>query len=194
MIKNPRNKNPYYPFLCREDAITEYNSLRIEILESQKQRVGLLTGSLAFIGAFFSYLVKDGTLLFHEAALLIFLTVPSTLYAYSTRLREHRIASYIHVFMPAISPWSGASSKISELKLNFLQRASTSMISGLLILDLILLYLPFQLNPSNFDVILFSASSIAVTFNVIIFICTQKLRNFIKNFEKLLNSQYQRPE
>lgn len=94
MNDNSRNTNPYHPFICRDDAIAEYNSLRTEILESQKQRVGLLTGSLAFIGAFFSYMVQDGTLLFHEATLLIFLTVPLTLYAYSTRLREHRIGSY----------------------------------------------------------------------------------------------------
>jgi hypothetical protein len=189
---NPRKTNEYYPYICKEDAQAEYNSLRTEIHESQKQRVTLLTGSLAFIGALFSYLVKDGTLLVHEATFLILLTVPSSLYAYSTRIRERRIATYISVFIPAISFWSHASAVATKPRLRFFQRSSTAMILSLIILDIILLMLPFKIGPckfGSFDWFLIVFSGFLVIVNIIVLWHTAKLRSFTLDFKRLLQKK-----
>jgi len=51
--------NSYAPYLCREDALEEYKSLRAEIFQSQKQRINLFQYTLVFLGALFGYFLKD---------------------------------------------------------------------------------------------------------------------------------------
>jgi hypothetical protein len=128
----------YYPYRCRADAIEEYRSLRAEIVESQKQRVSLLQYSLLFIGVLFGYLYKDAALDPDEALLLVAVSIPCALFSYATRCRERRIAKYIAVFMSQLSPWSVISA--SSPGLGFTQRASTSIVLTMLLLNGIALF------------------------------------------------------
>lgn len=181
----------YHPYIDRDDAEAEYKSLREEILQSQKQRVTLLTATLAFIGGLFSFMAKDGDFEIYQSSLLIILTIPASLYSYATRVRERRIANYITVFMPRFSPWSRASSSIDELKLNPLQRASTSMIVGILLLNIILFYLPFHLNHGLESCTLLVVNCVAILSNLTIFLVTTNLKDFSGGFKTLL-SEYEK--
>jgi hypothetical protein len=145
------SENEYYPYLCREDAMEEYKSLRSEIIESQKQRVTLFQISIAFIGVLFGFLVRDGIITPSEALLLIVLTIAPSLFSYSTRCRERRIATFIRERIDPLSHWS-AFSIDPKNKLGFLKRASVNIVFTMIIFDLAFLWLsrpPCILNESN---------------------------------------------
>jgi hypothetical protein len=125
-----------FPYTCHDDAIEEYKSLRNEIIESQKQRINLLQYSIAFIAFLFGFFMRDGVLNSREALFLIALSIPPSLFSYSTRCRERRLANYIGIFLGQISPWSSLSTE--PIKLKFFQRTSTTIILAMLLLDLVL--------------------------------------------------------
>lgn len=172
--------NQYEPYGCRENAIEEYKSLRKEIMDSQKQRVNLLTGSLAFIGAILAYLIKDGSLAQMESAALIILTVAPTMYSYSTRVREHRLSAFMHTFLSSITPWSSIAYRRDAPHLKFLQRASTSMIFGLVLIDIVLLYIP--LHAGQRDYVFMSIGLAGVLFNFVLCLFCTKLPHFNEQF------------
>ncbi len=121
-------------------------------MESQKQRISLLQYSLVLIAALFGYLVTDKALSPADALFLIALTIVPSLFSYSTRCRERRIAHYLQVFLARLTPWSILSS--SNLQLGFFQRSSTAIVVLMLLFDLVLLGIawPFpSLTTSSFD-------------------------------------------
>lgn len=178
-------KNEYFPYGCREDAKEEYLSLRNEVLESQKHRNTLFAAFLGGIGALFSYLIGDNIFTLQEATVLIILTLPPSLFTYSTRLRERRIASFLSVFTPLISPWSRASSRTSKVKFKPLQRTSLSMILTMIILDFILIYFALT-NDRSMDWVLIIISICFLGLNCYLFFATKSLKDFQKGFEELL--------
>ncbi len=169
--------NYYFPYKNREDAINEFNSLRTELLESQKQRITLLTASIAFITAIFAFLSKDKNIEMHESVILIYLSIIPCIYSYSTRIRERRIANYISIFLKDISPWSDLSSSGDKrLKLNLFQRSSTSIILGFVLFDIIIFLMSMR---ESFKIDKFYIIGIiGFLINVLVLIFTVKLKSF----------------
>ncbi len=181
-------ENKHFPFLCRKDAVNEYNSLRNEIIESQKQRTSLLNYSLVLIAVLFGYLVADDVFSSSDALILIVLTIAPSLFSYATRCRERRIANYLSVYLKKITPWSSLSSK--KASLGFFQRSSTTIIVLIILLDIIFLCLswPFQssCHISN-DQLLSFVALFFLALNVVLAICTNKLPDFTKKFQEEYN-------
>lgn len=167
----------YFPYKEKDDAINEYNSLRTELLESQKQRINLLTASIAFITAIFAFLSKDKNFELYESVILIYLSIIPCIYSYATRTRERRIANYISVFLKSISPWSDlSSSNDKRLKLNIFQRSSTTIIIGFILFDIIIFLIPLK-NPIEFDRFLI-IGLLGFLINVLILIMTVRLKSY----------------
>lgn len=181
----------YLPYRSREDAHCEYQSLREELLESQKQRVTLLSGSIGVIGGLFSYIAKDGHLLLSQALVLIALGLPAPFYVYSTRLRERRIAAFIAVYMGRMSFWSTANPHF-----NIFQRASTAMVGGLAIFNCILLIVSYQLSPASWAgvrvlvprpslaLMFFVISCAVIVCDLIILYCLTHLPDYSQTFRE----------
>lgn len=188
--------NDYFPYLCRDDAVEEYRSLRNEIVESQKQRISLLQYSLIIIGALFGYLVSDKELSPTDALFLVVLTIAPALFSYSTRCRERRIANYLEIFLGKLTPWSGLSSGHPKLSLRFFQRSSTAIIVFMLLLDISFLggswpfpslfdsYITFREIPQN--QVLWGIALIVLALNVFIAFRTSKLPQYGIHFEAAL--------
>lgn len=131
----------YSPYVSLEAALEEYKSLRSEILESQKQRVALLQISLGFMGVLFGYFIQDKSLSSLEALPLCVLATTTSLFTYSTRVRERRIAHFIATYLRSVSHWSGLSAGGAELK--FFQRSSTTMVLAMVVISAVFVVLSF---------------------------------------------------
>lgn len=194
-------ENNYFPYLCHEDAVNEYNSLRNELIESQKQRTSLLNYSLVLIGALFGYLIADKEFSSSDAFFLIVLTIAPSLFSYSTRCRERRIAHYLKIFLKRLTPWSTLSS--NNPSLGFLQRSSTTIIVLILLLDIVFLGLSwpfpspwsvtFDLKSLSKDQTLWIFAFFVLALNGFIARRTAHLptyeADFIKEFEKFKKEQ-----
>ena len=177
----------YFPYKNRADAINEYNSLRNELLESQKQRINLLTASIAIITAIFAYLSRDKIFETYESAILIYFSIIPSIYSYATRTRERRIADYISVFLNCVSPWSKlSSSNDSKLRLNIFQRASTSIIIGFILFDIIVLLMPL------FGGLVFDYYSIIGAVGLIINTLILYYTSNLKSFKHVFNDEFEK--
>jgi hypothetical protein len=183
--------NNYLPYLCRDDAVEEYRSLRNEIVESQKQRISLLQYFLIIIGALFGYLISDKEFSSGDALFLIVLTIAPSLFSYSTRCRERRIANYLEVYLGKLTPWSRLSSG-DALKLTFWQRSSTTIIFFMILLDICLLSIScsntfstsFDFKSIQTEQVLWFIAIIPILVNILIAFSTTKLPTFKEYFEK----------
>jgi hypothetical protein len=101
-----------------------------------------------FMAAVFSYFFKDAVLDSREALFLVLLSVPATLFSYSTRCRERRIAQYIAIFLAPVSPWSQLS--YSSGRLGFFQRTSIAIVLTVLLFDAFSLAFSFPSGWSSF--------------------------------------------
>lgn len=173
-----------------EAARAEYASLREESLESQKQRVALVSGAVGLLGALFAYLIKDGTFYFYEAAVLTLLTLPPSLYSYSTRIRERRIADYQAVFLPSHSVWARALRAAGpDISLRSWQRSSVSMVAAMVLLDLALLIVAARLNTwAQIDPWMLAVCSVATFLNIVLLWKTVSLPSFRVAFEAALTT------
>ena len=184
-------ENEYSPYLRREDAIEEYKSLRTEILESQKQRISLLQYSIILFAALFGYLIKDGSIQPQETLFLVVISIASSLFSYSTRCRERRIAHYLCTYLKAITPWSGLSSGKDEngLTLKFLQRTSTTIILMMILLNFILLSLGWPSNWTDKVQTISWISALIFSFaNVYIAYLANNLGSYKEHFQKELQA------
>ncbi|MEM7454221.1 MAG: hypothetical protein AAF456_07680 [Planctomycetota bacterium] len=181
--------NKYFPYLCQEDAIQEYNTLRGEIVESQKQRVVLFRYSLGFIGVLLGFFFQDEILDSTEVLFLVAFSIPCALFSYSTRCRERRISSYIAVYLKNVSPWSRVSSPNTWLK--FFQRSSTSIVLTLVLLDVCLIgtSIPKKWDTIESVNIFWLASTFVCFFMIVILIATTNLPNYRKVFEDALRRE-----
>jgi len=178
--------NDYAPYLCREDAIEEYKSLRTEIFESQKQRINLFQYTLVFLAALFGYFLKDKSISVYEALFLIVFTIPASLFSYSTRCRERRIAVYMRIFMKNVTPWSDISS--TKPKLAFFARTSTTIVLAMLLINAIILFLslPISLTQTCYSQIVWYVAIVICFINVFILYKTACL----PDFESEMKTQY----
>ncbi len=179
--------NEYIPYLCRDDAIEEYKTLRAEIFESQKQRINLFQYTLIFLAALFGYFFRDKGIGVYEALFLVVFSIPASLFSYSTRCRERRIATYMKIFMKKLTPWSGVSSIGSTLK--FFERTSTAIVLAMLLINAVILFLSFPGNLSQFcgsQIVWYFAIAISL-FNVFILYKTAKLPDYTSGIQKSFN-------
>lgn len=122
-------------------ALEEYKSLRGEIVEAQKQRLLSLQITVAALVAGAGFFLSDQIMEPVEALILIVGTVAGSLFSYSTRCREQRIADFIGVFLPTVSVWSSQFSDKPRLK--FHQRSSTTIVLAMILIDALFLMLSF---------------------------------------------------
>ena len=185
--------NNYAPYLCREDAIEEYKSLRTEIFESQKQRINLFQYTLVFLAALFGYFLKDKNITAYEALFLIVFTIPASLFSYSTRCRERRVAVYMRIFMKNITPWADVSSTKPEL--GFFARTSTMIVLAMLLINAIalLLSLPINLAQMCYSQIVWCAAIIISLINIFILYKTACLPDFKPEMEAQFKKYTEEP-
>ena len=176
--------NDYFPYLNAEDAQNEYNSLREEILNSQKQRMQFVSFSIMILLALTGYFNKDFSISGDEMFILVFLSVAPALFSLSTRYKERRIASYIAVYMKTLSPWSCNSSKLGDA---FFHRSSLNIVIIIIVFDitLICIQLQHELQDAN-KIVYVLGSSFATIINFLVAYKLVTMPDYKRTFRKEL--------